>query len=133
MTIYATLSDVPKALELYDRLLKQNVGMEKVSLVSAEVQRADRADSLHIPNFGRVWGLGSLSTASVTAAALSASGQIEVESVLEGLPEGLSRQLREGFQGGEALLEVSITGPLEQLALSAMLSAYGARVLDYPN
>lgn len=133
MTVYATLSDVPTALEIYDRLITQNVRVEQVSVVSGRSAGNPRPDSLHIPNFGTVWGLGSLSQASVAAAALSATGQVGLETLLMDLPEGLSQQLRTHYQGGSALLEVSINGPLEQILLSAMLSAYGAQVLDHPN
>ncbi len=133
MTVYATLSDTFTALEIYDRLLRQNVGLERVSVVSGKSGQTARLDSLHIPQFGTVWGLGNLSQASVAAAALSVSGQVQLDAVLPGLPDWLTEQLRSRYQGGEALMEVDISSPLEQLILSAMLSAYGARVFEHPN
>lgn len=133
MTVYAALSDIPTALEIYDRLLRQNVPMDQVSVVSGRSGVSTRLDSMHIPDFGTVWGLGSLSQASVTAAALSHSGQVDMDSLLLGLPEGLARQLGERYRVGEALMEVAIDGPLEQLLLSAMLSAYGARLIEPSN
>ncbi|MFN8610841.1 MAG: hypothetical protein U0931_25085 [Vulcanimicrobiota bacterium] len=133
MTLYAALSDVPTALELFDRLLDQNVGLDQVSLLSQDHRAPSRPDSLHIPNFGRVWGLGSLSQASVLAAALADDGQVGLESLLSNLSPNLSRQLQSRYQGGETLMEVSIQGELEQVFLSAMLSAYGARLLSDQN
>ncbi|MBS2040630.1 hypothetical protein JST97_36930 [bacterium] len=133
MTLYAALADVPTALELYDRLLGQNIRVEELSLLSQDARHATRSDSLHIPNFGRVWGLGSLSQASVVAAAVAGGGDFALDCILKDYPAELAEQLRSHYQGGETLIEVSIQGTLERMALAAMLSAYGARLLSSSN
>lgn len=133
MTVYAALADVPTALEVYDRLLGQKVQVERVSLLSQDWRNSSRADGLQIPNFGRVWGLGALSQASVVAAALAGGGDFALDSLLQDYPKELAEQLLRHFQKGATLMEVSIEGRLEQITLAAMLSAYGADLLSPSN
>ena len=130
MTVYATLSDISSAIAIYEHLLGQNARLDELSLVSQDRDQSERADSLAIPNFGRVWGLGHLSQSSVVSAAISGDGMLGLELALQGLPEQLAAQLRKGYQGGQALIEVSVEGPLERMALAALLSTYGAFVLN---
>lgn len=129
MTVYATLPDVSQALEIFDRLLGQNLALDQLSLLSRRSLGA-RKDSLQIPHFGQIWGLGRLSQASAVAAALSLDGRLGLESVLVDMPDGLAEQIRARLEVGAAVMEVSVPGALDGSLLGAMLSAHGAQILN---
>ena len=129
MTVYATHPDVSNALEIFDRLLGQNLSLEQMSLLSRRAL-GERKDSLVIPRFGQVWGLGRLSQASAVAAALSEDGQLGLDSVLGDLPRGLAAQIQQRLDVGAAVMEVSVAGLLDETLLGALLCAHGAQILN---
>ncbi|MBN9416952.1 MAG: hypothetical protein J0I12_16015 [Candidatus Eremiobacteraeota bacterium] len=129
MTVYATHPDVSNALEIFDQLLGQNLNLDQMSLLSPRAL-GERKDSLVIPHFGQVWGLGRLSQASAVAAALSQDGRPGMEAVLVDLPAGLAAQIQQRLEIGAAVMEVSVAGGLDETLLGALLAAYGAQILN---